>query len=540
MKEQSRRFLVTPPGFDDIGAVLTSMGEGFKHESISWETLLHGKELDGSEVLFINCSGDCEVNAATYTREIASRIRNFVSRGGSLYVSDWAGAIINAAFSEIIQFDPNGIEHHYSCDIKDPGLREIIGKTIDIHFDLGSWWRIRKVDRSVRVYVTGGRALDNIPIVAGFSHGQGHVIYTSFHNEKQVSATEKKLLEFLVLRPILADTAASAEEEAKAQHCVPGMEIIATIDRKKCSNPYTYDPKGGEGLLFILHWQKSATLKMNITDPGGTAIFSSDSSHPPLKFEVPSTAGGRYACVVEAISVPHDKFPYVLTLATRRKGITPPVKPIEKSRSIDRFWPCYILIDCCGMASGSAPQIGRGIKYFIQALSEVSVPGLIPAVSLVQCREGLSAIHPPKPVAQLVLGNITCSGKSSIGVALTRLTKEIERTTDKRYIKPMIVIVLGSEPADDFSGSAASLKNLISQGRVNVAALSMNPKITDITLQQLSNIPLRVGDYSEIASTDIFKWLSQAAEAIMKAHARSDPPRPVSLPRVPHSVTWIR
>ncbi len=303
-----KAFRVTRPGSDDIGSVLGGMGPGFQYDTIRLEDLAHSDPLNGCEVLFINCG-----SAGGLARMIAPAIRKFVEYGGTLYCSDWAGGVLQEAFPGVIAFDQFGSPCQLDCDVIDPGLQEVIGKRVKVTFDLPAWWQIRNVSPSVRVHI----AFQRHPIVVGFSHGRGHVIYTSFHNHAQTSKEELKLLRYLVLRPVMARAAAGAAATAQAQQWVPSKEIIGTIDRGGSSQPYVYEASAGEQVMFILSWIRRGELKMTVQDPSGRIAFESSSATSPLEFGAANAQPGPWSCTIEAVDVPYDNFPYVLTVATQ-------------------------------------------------------------------------------------------------------------------------------------------------------------------------------------------------------------------------------
>lgn len=312
MFSKTKKYLASPPGFDDIGAVLDGLGEGFAHSEISWAELQTGTIPDGCEVLFINCAG--EASSGEFN---AIAIRKFVERGGSLYASDWAGGVISSAFPKALTFDQDGQQCEAHCNVVDEGLREVIGEKIQVHFDLVAWWRIRSVSSDTRVYVRWQNGLETLPIVIGFQHGRGHVIYTSFHNEAQISEAEQKLLRFLVLRPILAQAAYLATEATRTRQFAPGKEIIETINRGQRCGPYIYKAQGGEGLLYLLQWEGAGTLQLTILDPFHKTVFQHQESRPPLQYEVASVTPGDWTCNIEAINAQYANLPFVLTVATR-------------------------------------------------------------------------------------------------------------------------------------------------------------------------------------------------------------------------------
>lgn len=320
MYQKMNKHIVSPSGYDDIGAVLDDLGEGFAYSEISWAELQTGAIPDDCEVLFINCAR--EASSGTVN---ANAIRKFVERGGSLYASDWAGGVISSVFPKVVTFDQDGQACEANCSVVDEGLREVIGDKIKIHFDLDGWWRIRSVSSDVRVYVKW----NSLPIVVGFQHGRGHVIYTSFHNKAQVSEAEQKLLRFLVLRPILAQAASLAAEASRARQFAPGKEIIETISRGQRCGPYVYKAQGGEGLLYLLQWEGVGTLKLTILDPTHNIVFQKQETRPPLQYEVASVTSGDWSCYVEAINTQYANLPFVLTVATRASKNVKPSTTLE-------------------------------------------------------------------------------------------------------------------------------------------------------------------------------------------------------------------
>ena len=154
----------------------------------------------------------------------------------------------------------------------------MIGRRIEVEFDMVSWRRMQPLDSSVRVYLAaagGGsaNASAGLPIVVGFRYGQGHVLCTSFHNKAQTSEAEWRLLRFLVLQPVLARAAAEAAESISARQFQPGEQIFATVDGGETSAPYIFQAEAGQGLLYCLSWSGAARLRLRIKDPAGNVHF---------------------------------------------------------------------------------------------------------------------------------------------------------------------------------------------------------------------------------------------------------------------------
>lgn len=132
-------------------------------------------------------------------------MQNFVAQGGSIYASDWAGSVIEEMYPKKIKFfGCEGEEQQINASITNPEIQALLGrKTATINFDLGAWAVIDSVAAGVTVDLRGtvetydGRKT-NIPLMVHFPDGKGNVVYTSFHNEAQVTDDMKKILDYLV------------------------------------------------------------------------------------------------------------------------------------------------------------------------------------------------------------------------------------------------------------------------------------------------------------------------------------------------------
>ena len=240
---------------------------------------------------------------------------------GTLYASDWALAVVRAAFPDRVGLDRGGANGRADCDVVDRGLQEMIGKRINVEFDLGGWRRLVRVDSAVHVYLaaTGrgsAKASSGLPIVVGFRRGEGNVLCTSFHNKAQVSEEERRLLRFLVLQPILARAAAEATQAVAARQFQPGQQILSTISRGQTSPPFVFDASAGQSLLYSLNWSGAARLRVTVKNPTGAVHYDRTGNQRPLGCEVVRAAAGRWTCEITGDDLPHDNFPFVLTLAT--------------------------------------------------------------------------------------------------------------------------------------------------------------------------------------------------------------------------------
>ena len=182
-----RKVYVTSPGYDDIGAVLHSMGVTFEP--------FRGYDCD---LLFVNCGTEDHVDAA--------RLRSFVHEGGCLYASDLTSSLIEAAFPGSFRFGGSGRAGNVAANVVDDDLRQVVGDSTTIHFDLDSWAVLDGCEGETLVEAAKGTRHAGKPLMVELEYGQGAVFYTCFHNRAQVSEQEKALLQLLVLKQIGASS----------------------------------------------------------------------------------------------------------------------------------------------------------------------------------------------------------------------------------------------------------------------------------------------------------------------------------------------
>jgi molecular chaperone DnaK len=205
-KDPSRlRFGTSQVGCDNAGKVLEQLGYRYQMMDHSdFRTLSRLKQYD---LVFINCLADITqvlgpglfLNA---TRN-APALRDFVSAGGILYVSDYALENISEAFPGRINFGRKGAgpKGSATATVVDDGLRAMVGKTVPINFNT-IYAPVDSVTSECQVYLKKGSE----PLLVSFQHGDGHVVYTSFHNGVQMSAQEKELFSYIIMQTIALAT----------------------------------------------------------------------------------------------------------------------------------------------------------------------------------------------------------------------------------------------------------------------------------------------------------------------------------------------
>lgn len=190
-REQSMRIVVTQPHYDDIAKILDSMKIEYTPYDGTFEC----------DFLFLNCG--------TADHVPAEEVRRFVERGGCLYASDWTSSIVDRAFPNVFDFAGNsGETGTVTARVCDGELRDVIGDTIDILFDLGGWSVLNSVRKgNVILESTHTRK----PLMVMMAYEKGTIFYTCFHNHSQISRTEEILMQLLVLKQISAATGVSLE-----------------------------------------------------------------------------------------------------------------------------------------------------------------------------------------------------------------------------------------------------------------------------------------------------------------------------------------
>jgi hypothetical protein len=188
--------------YDDIGEVLSSLGITYELITDPNATFSDQATLSQYAVIFFECG----LNDWFLMEEVnVTNLQDFVVQGGSIYTSDWASCVIDAMYPDKIEFaGKSGIEQTITATITNTEIQSLLGKsTASICFDLGSWEVIDSVATGVTVDLRGTVQTDygektNIPLMVHFSQGKGNVVYTSFHNEAQVTEDVEKILNHLV------------------------------------------------------------------------------------------------------------------------------------------------------------------------------------------------------------------------------------------------------------------------------------------------------------------------------------------------------
>lgn len=328
---QPLRLAVTPEGFDDIGSVLKGMK--FSPAEINFGALTSSYRLQSYDIVFLNC------HSQLLRFSDGEAIKKFVADGGVIYASDFAAAAIQSAFPDIVTFERGGPPATLEAEVVDPTLMDKVGRKVKLEFDLAGWWFATSWDRRCRVYLRAkdeGRAL-----LFSFRYGKGFVIYTSFHNKAQTSEMERKLIEFLALRPLTMRLSQQVEQEIaqpvevgtlgqkqaggllSGRRMVMRREIVGTIGTGQTSPVYQFQLvkpsamkivigwEGGDGDFTIAVWSKQNPSRR----------WKEGAKTPPLVLTVQRPLpAGTYCLRLTAHKAPLPETPFVIGVGLKKEG----------------------------------------------------------------------------------------------------------------------------------------------------------------------------------------------------------------------------
>lgn len=203
--------------YDNVEAVLDEIG--IEAETIdvyedNWADQLLGSDarINDYDILFLNCRS----NESTYSarEDMQDRLRDFVANGGSLHASDQAYDLIEITFPGKIEFlgddavrgaADEGASTDLDARILDDGLRGALQLTaVPIHYGLATWSVMVGAASDVHVYLEAdaplldGGVIEDAPQIVGFNHGEGRVVYSSFHQEPGIGAAQEEVLKLIM------------------------------------------------------------------------------------------------------------------------------------------------------------------------------------------------------------------------------------------------------------------------------------------------------------------------------------------------------
>lgn len=305
---QSSNLAVTPPNYDDMGAVLKKMGISVKEvTSDDLNNLSTWKKYDA---VYLNCGSIYPSDEGT------AALKKYVQDGGVVYASDFSGQLIEAAFPDKINFFGEDKENPDSFNAKvgdsgeaeativDSGLASIVGKKkVNINFDLGGWVVIDSVNSGVRVHVTGDakiegsgsetKVLKDKPFVVSFQEGKGEVLFTSFHNEAQTTEDLDKILIWFAAKAKAGKLAKESRSLGTKGGNFVLQEVVDFISPDD-SKSYKFNATGDGDFKVIINFEGNGKVNVTVKDPEGKEVLSDAVSSPPGIFDIKDAVKGEY------------------------------------------------------------------------------------------------------------------------------------------------------------------------------------------------------------------------------------------------------
>lgn len=177
------------------------------------------------DIIFLNCGLN------EYKVEFANNLNDYVTNGGLLYATDWAFEYLvyitqgGADYLSFYEPDRSGTSLSTEAEILDPTLIdwldlnydiEVPNATVTIDEFLGSWQVVDTYDPTTVIpWLYGPVEYDGISeskhLAYTFLHGDGGVLYSSFHTENNTSdaTTVERLMQYMVFE--LADMKVTVE-----------------------------------------------------------------------------------------------------------------------------------------------------------------------------------------------------------------------------------------------------------------------------------------------------------------------------------------
>jgi hypothetical protein len=326
--------------YDDMGRLLKQLGDGYKYKPLPLEDLPDATKLSELDVVFLTCSGvpekwlgarigasqraGLELREANdeVIRQVTSDLRDFVGRGGTLYASDRQYSLVAEAFREFAPAAvPNGKKQKLNAEVVDPGLRELIGGELSLSFDQPDWCPAAFEGEKVVVFLQGtyepleGEPRSS-PFLVKFPFGDGTVIFTSFHNEKQNNESELKLLRYLVFSAVTADVDTRVRKSMVQGGFSPAKNNLFSASASAAEQSSVFHATKAGNLQFVLGFENlGARLKLKVVGPDGTPYEKEGTS--TLTIDVPNAAAGDWKYTVTALRLPNENFPFTVTVGEK-------------------------------------------------------------------------------------------------------------------------------------------------------------------------------------------------------------------------------
>jgi len=216
--------------------------------------------------------------------------------------------------------------------------------------------------RGKRQYGTDEEAL-----LVSFPVGLGFVIFTTFHNCKQLNELEFRLLQFLVLRPLLAAKTFESNTIFMNHFFTPTKEIIGTLKVGEESQTYTFFNDKTADLKFIFNWKGKATARASIIDSHGKTRIEENIRTPPKEFDFPKAEPGPWTFKLKIVDAPLANFPFAINVGLKdallQQTSSEKLDKIDQKRTttVELVYPERKFLSKLDLEIGKKVEIGRNI-----------------------------------------------------------------------------------------------------------------------------------------------------------------------------------
>lgn len=183
--------------YDDIQTIIRAMGyTGVSLESLTVASFNNLTLLNTYSIIFLNCGNDSRYNLNTGI--ITTNLRSYIQGGGKIYASDWAfGAIQPIYPTEFFGNYIGNSQDSVQGNVNYAPLVDYLGKsTVSINYNLSSWLMLTAIGPNAQQFISN-TPLGTLAFYRNDSNN-GKLIYTTFHNEAQMTGDMIKILQFFV------------------------------------------------------------------------------------------------------------------------------------------------------------------------------------------------------------------------------------------------------------------------------------------------------------------------------------------------------
>lgn len=315
---------VTQKGWDDIGSILTGMGKSFSQ--ITDESLLTYDNIKNYDSIFLNCNS----SASRYSTDAASSIKKFVEEGGTIYASDYAYAYVKEAFPGYLLFPDTptiGSAQKVNAIITDLGMANYIGmNNIEINYDLGSWVVIDSVSSEVTTHVKGSYydyssndLKTDKPLLVSFPYGKGKVIYTTFHNERQLASEVTKILEYLVLKVTQNIPESNVNDVLNSFDYSMFSTMFSTLDQNEESQIFKFSCKEGRDYILTMD-SYGGYYNIDLYKPDGNLYATIENPTLSNGIQIMNPEAGEWGYKVSAKEVYFEDTPFVVGIGEKLRA----------------------------------------------------------------------------------------------------------------------------------------------------------------------------------------------------------------------------